>query len=248
MDVHPTTELYDIEAFKKHQNSLTVIEQEELSDVRGKSMLHLQCHFGQDTLSWAVKGAKMTAIDLSDKAIDYAQNLSDELNIPARFVCCNVYDTRKHIQEKFDIVFTSYGTIGWLPDLDLWAKVVADSLKPGGTFYIVEFHPLIWTLSQEDWKSIGYSYFNDEVIEEINEGTYADRNAPIRHTEYSWNHPTSELLNALIKQGIQIEHFNEFPFSTYNVFPNMEKIGEGKYVFKHLKGMVPYLFSIKGRR
>lgn len=246
--IHPETELYDNERFKQGRNSLNAIELAELGEVKGKSLLHLQCHFGQDTISWTRLGAKATGIDFSDKAIDFARDMAAELDLPTSFVCCNIYDLPQHLDEKFDIVFTSYGTIGWLPDMDKWAAVVAHFLKPGGTFYIADFHPIIWSFEQTEWKTIGYSYFNDGVISETNEGTYADRNADITHTEHGWNHPTSEVLNALIRQGIQIEHFNEFPYSPYNVFPNMEEIEAGKYVIKHFGKMIPYIFSIKGKK
>jgi ubiquinone/menaquinone biosynthesis C-methylase UbiE len=248
VDIHPDTELYDNDSFKKGRNSLMPIELEELGDVSGKSILHLQCHFGQDTISWTRLGAKATGVDFSEKAIDFAQKMTEELELDTQFVCSNIYDLPQHLDEKFDIVFTSYGTIGWLPDLDKWAAVVSHFLKPNGTFYIVEFHPIIWSFEQDEWKTIGYSYFNDGVISEINTGTYADREADIVHTEHGWNHPTSEVLNALIQAGIQIEHFNEFPYSPYDVFPNMEEIEKGKYVIKHFQGMIPYVFSIKGQK
>ncbi len=245
--IHDTSEFYDVASFKQGLSSLRSVELEELGDVKGKSLLHLQCHFGLDTLSWAREGAQVTGMDFSDAAIARAKELSHELSIPAEFVCCNVYDLPQHLKGSFDIVFTSYGTIGWLPDLDRWAHVIKHFLKPGGTFYIVEFHPFIW-MHDYEMQKVEYSYFNDEVIAEENEGTYADRDAAIKHSEYGWNHPSSEVLNALIQAGLHIEHFNEFPFTTWNCFSNLKEIGPHKYVFKHLEGKIPYMFSIKARR
>ncbi|MEO0471083.1 MAG: class I SAM-dependent methyltransferase [Bacteroidota bacterium] len=245
--VHLQSDFYAVDAFKAGATSLKEIELREIGEVRGKSLLHLQCHFGQDTLSWARLGAEVTGVDLSDAAIDAAKSLSSELDIPANFVCSNVYDTRKHTQEKFDIVFTSYGTIGWLPDLDRWAEVIAQSLKNDGFFYIADFHPVIW-MHDEKMEKISYSYFNDETIKEITEGSYTDRDAPIKNPSYSWNHPISEILNALIKQGLVIELFNEHPYSPWPCFDELEEVGPDRFVFKHLGHKIPYVYSIKARK
>jgi SAM-dependent methyltransferase len=209
--VHKDSAFYDVPAFKAGAISLQPLELAEVGDVKGKTLLHLQCHFGLDTLSWARLGATVTGIDLSDKAIAAAKNLSADLNINAEFVCCNVYDLSQKLSKKFDIVFTSYGVVGWLPDLDKWASVIAHFLKPGGTFHLFEFHPVVW-MFDDDFKYIKYSYHNAETIVENKTGTYTDRNADIAYTEYSWNHSLSEVLNALISKGLQIQHLNEFPY------------------------------------
>lgn len=139
--VHAKSDMYDLEAFKTGKSSLMSYELEALVDVSGKSLLHLQCHFGQDTLSWSRMGAKCTGIDLSDEGIKLAQNLNDELKLDAEFICCNVLDTSKYVKDTFDIVFTSYGVIGWLPDLKPWGKMIAERLKKGGTFLWLNFIP-----------------------------------------------------------------------------------------------------------
>src|SRR5687767_6266668 len=115
--IHKDSSFYNVEGFKKGESVLTPIELNELGDVTGKKMLHLQCHFGMDSLDWARRGAFVSGVDLSDVAIAEANRLNEELGLNAKFICSNVYDLRKHIDEKFDIVFTSYGVVGWLPDL-----------------------------------------------------------------------------------------------------------------------------------
>jgi len=242
--VHKDSSFYDVAAFKAGKSSLNKIELEELGDVKGKSLLHLQCHFGMDTLSWARKGAIVTGIDLSDEAIKAAKELSNELNIPAKFICCNVYDTLQHIDRQFDIVFTSYGVIGWLPDLDKWAYIISHSLKPGGIFYMVEFHPVVWMMD-ENFEHIKYYYHNEEVIVEEQSGTYTDRNADIHYKEYSWNHSISEVLNMLIKHGLIIQHFNEFNFSCYNCFNNVVQGEDGYWRVKGLENKIPMMYSVK---
>lgn len=242
--VHVGSEFYDLDGFKKGNTSLKFIELEELGDVKDKSLLHLQCHFGMDTLSWARLGAKATGVDLSDKAIDEAKKLKDELNLDTEFINCNVLELDKKLNKKFDIVFTSYGTVGWLPDINKWGKIVSHFLKPDGIFYIVEFHPYIW-IFDDDFKQFKYSYFMKDAIEEEVSGTYTDRNADIHYKDYSWNHTLSDIINSLISNGLDIQFVHEFPFSTYNCFSSMIKIGEDKFIFEDHKDLIPYLYSIK---
>jgi 2-polyprenyl-3-methyl-5-hydroxy-6-metoxy-1,4-benzoquinol methylase len=242
--VHKDSDFYGLAEFKKGESVLTSIELSELGDVKGKSLLHLQCHFGMDTLDWARRGAIVTGIDLSDTAIEEAKKLNDELGLNAKFVCCNVYDTSSHVKEQFDIVFTSYGTIGWLPDLDKWAAVITGRLKPGGLFYIAEFHPMVW-MFDDDFTHIKYSYENREVIITENQGTYTDRDADIKGKEYSWNHSIGEVLNALIKAGLKIASLNEFMYSPYPCFRNVIEFEKGKWHIKGLEEKIPMVYSVK---
>ena len=140
--VHKDSAFYDLAGFKAGANVLSPIELKEMGDVKDKSLLHLQCHFGMDTMSFSRMGAKCTGVDLSDDAIKLAKEINDELKLDAKFVCCNVYETAEFVKEKFDIVFTSYGTVGWLPDLDPWAKVISERLKPRGFFIWQNF--ILW--------------------------------------------------------------------------------------------------------
>ncbi|HSD14815.1 MAG TPA: class I SAM-dependent methyltransferase [Flavobacterium sp.] len=242
-DVHVTSDFYDMEGFLKGKNTLNEIELSLLGDVSGKKILHLQCHFGQDTLSLARLDAKVTGVDLSDKAIEKAKELNTKLNLDAKFVNCDVYDLPNHLDEKFDIVFTSYGTIGWLPDLDKWAEVVSHFLKPGGTFVFAEFHPVVWMFDY-DFKEVSYNYFNVEPIIENESGTYADKNAPIENKTVSWNHPLSEVLNALIDNKLTISTFNEFDYSPYNCFNETEEFEKGKFRIRHLGNKIPITYSL----
>jgi 2-polyprenyl-3-methyl-5-hydroxy-6-metoxy-1,4-benzoquinol methylase len=136
---HVESPFYDMDTFMKGKSTLNDIELQLLGNVTGKRVLHLQCHFGQDTLSLGRMGATVTGVDFSEAAINKARQLSHDIGVPARFVCCDIYDLHNHLDEQFDIVFTSYGTIGWLPDLDKWADVVSKFLKPGGRFVFAEF-------------------------------------------------------------------------------------------------------------
>ncbi|MEO7307274.1 MAG: methyltransferase domain-containing protein [Ferruginibacter sp.] len=253
--IHKGSAFYDLASFKKGKSSLNKIELEELGNVKGKTLLHLQCHFGMDTMSWTREGAKVTGVDFSDEAIHLAKELAAELNIPAEFICANVYDltdtakvpSLEGFGEAFDIVFTSYGTIGWLPDLDAWAEIISHFLKPGGTFYIADFHPVLWMMD-EGFEQIKYNYFNKETITEEISGTYSDRSAPIKSIEHGWNHPFSEIISALLKHNLQIEQFKEFPYSPYNCFNNLEKGDDDMWRIKGMEEKMPMMYSIKATK
>lgn len=242
-DVHVVSDFYDNENFIKGKSTLKDIELELLGNISGKKILHLQCHFGQDSLSLSRMGAKVTGIDLSDKAIAKAQELNSQLQLDATFICCNIYDLPNHLTEKFDIIFTSYGTIGWLPDLTKWATIVSHFLNPSGKFIMAEFHPVVW-MFDNDFKDVFYSYFNIEPIIEDESGTYADRYSEIQAKTITWNHPTSEVLNVLIQSGLEINSFNEFDYSPYNCFNKTEEFESGKFRIKHLENKIPMVFSI----
>ena len=242
--VHKDSSFYNLAGFKAGENVLTPIELNDLGDVKGKKLLHLQCHFGMDTLNWARLGAEVTGMDISDKAIDEAKKLNDELNMNAKFICCNLYDLKEHLDSTFDIVFTSYGTIGWLPDLDKWAAIISHFLKSGGTFYIAEFHPVVWMFDDE-FTHIKYYYDNQELIITENHGTYTDRDADIKGKEYSWNHGLSEVVNALINAGLKIELFNEYNYSPYPCFSNVVETEKGKWHIKGMEGKIPMVYSIR---
>ena len=242
--VHAISDFYDLDGFKKGTSSLNSFELQALSEVSGKSLLHLQCHFGQDTLSWQRMGARCTGVDISDEGINLAKKLNKELKLEADFVCCNVLDTSNFISETFDIVFTSYGTIGWLPDLGPWAQMISERLKPGGIFYIVDFHPIAWmfdyTVSPPNLK---YGYQQKDVIYEEYEGTYADGNSKITSKEYAWNHGLGELLTSLAEAGLHIEYLKEHEVTPYNIFPGLVEDSNGMY--KLPEGLYPLLYEIK---
>jgi 2-polyprenyl-3-methyl-5-hydroxy-6-metoxy-1,4-benzoquinol methylase len=241
--VHKDSAFYDVPAFLGGKSSLNEIELRGLGDVKGKKVLHLQCHFGMDTLSLARMGAKVTGIDLSDASIEEAKKLNKELGLDAKFICCNVYDLREHLNETFDIVFTSYGVIGWLPDLDKWAELTAHYLKPGGMFFMAEFHPVVWMLD-EDFKSVKYYYHNQEMIVVNSEGTYTDRTAEIDHKEYSWNHGLAEVLNSLIAHGLQLKSFDEFSYSPYPCFNNLVQGADGNWRVKEMEDKIPMVYAV----
>ena len=245
--IHAKSDMYDLEAFKNGKSSLMSYEKRALGNVHGKSLLHLQCHFGQDTLSWSREGAKCVGIDLSDEGINLAKNLNTELDLDAKFFCCNVLNTSQFVKETFDIVYTSYGVIGWLPDLKPWGKMIAERLNSGGVFYMVEFHPIVWMFDYLEGKPImKYGYMRDEVIYEEYEGTYANQDSKMISKEYGWNHGLSEVINALTEAGLRIEYLNEYNESPYDVLPDLVKTTSGMYVTKDQ--LYPLIFELKATK
>ena len=246
-ETHLKSEFYDLDNFVKGKTSLNSIELDLLGDVKGKTILHLQCHFGQDTISLSRLGAEVTGIDLSDKAIQSAQQIAKDTHSNANFICCDIYDLPNHLDKQFDIVFTSYGTIGWLPDLDKWANIVSHYLKPNGQFVFVEFHPVVW-MFDDNFEKIGYNYFNSGAIVESESGTYADKTAEISQENVMWNHGLSEVMNSLINNGLEINSLNEYDYSPYNCFNKTVEFEPNKYRIAHLQNKIPMVFSIVAKK
>jgi SAM-dependent methyltransferase len=248
--IHSRSNYYDVEGFKSGKSTLRPIELEELGDVYGKSLLHLQCHFGLDTLSWARLGARVTGVDFSDRAIDLARRLSKEVGIEASFVQSDIYDLPENLDGQFDIVFTSYGVLCWLPDLGRWAEIIARFMKPGGTFYMVADHPLnnIFESKKDSQElKVAYPYFHSPEPTEWGPGSsYADPKAKVSHPSYEWTHSLSDVFNALISAGLRIEFVHEFPVCAYQRFPFMEQDEDGWW---RLKGdNIPLTFSLKATK
>ncbi len=243
VDFHIKSDFYDVPGFLKGNSSLNKIELDLLGDITDKSILHLQCHFGQDTISLDRMGAKVTGIDLSNEATDQAKLLAEKSNSEADFICCDIYDLPNHLDKQFDIVFTSYGTIGWLPDLNKWAQIISKYLKPGGMFVFAEFHPVVW-MFDENLEKIKYSYFNSGAIIETETGTYANKDANIEAEFITWNHSISEVVNSLISNGLEINSLDEYNYSPYDCFNKTIEISPNKFRIKHLKNKIPMVYSI----
>ena len=251
--VNARSPLYDIDGFKAGATSLCSIESEEMGDVVGRSLLHLQCHFGLDTMSWARLGADTTGVDFSQKAVSLARSLAQELGIDSEFVLSNVYDLPEVLSREFDIVFTSYGALVWLPDLKRWAKVIAQFLRPGGFFYIVDFHPFGDVFYDEEDATDLRPYYKysdpaDDPLEFAPGPTYTDGSPKLSSTTYQWNHSVGDILNSLISAGLTIEFFHEFHFAGYRALPMMEKGEDGWWRLKEGRDSVPLMFSLKATK
>jgi SAM-dependent methyltransferase len=245
--VHLASRFYDLDGWKRGGCSLAPIELEEVGDVRGRRLLHLQCHFGQDTLSWARRGAEVVGLDFSDEAIEAARGLAAEAGLPARFVCADVYDAAAAVGERFDIVFTSYGVLGWLPDLEPWARQVAACLRPGGRLHLVEFHPFVWVFDDGldriiyPWDSRGAPIRSEQ------ERTYADPDTEVHLVDVGWNHGTGTVVTALLRAGLVLDGLREHDWSPYSIFPGSVEVAPGRYRTDKLPG-APLVYSLAAHR
>lgn len=246
--IHVESKFYDLPSFKKGATSLNNLEMEELGNVQGRSILHLQCHLGLDTISLARMGATVAGVDFSENAVTEARELADFMEVNAEFIQSDIYELRGKISKKFDLVFTSYGVIVWLPDLVEWAKTISFHLKPGGIFYMAEFHPILW-MFDEEYKQITYPYdTRGSFLEFSDASSYAAPEIPLRNREYNWQHGLGSVINALIGAGLQIDYLNEHYYSPYPVFPEAVEVGKSKWIHGQLKENIPYVFSIRAKK
>ncbi len=230
--------------------ALDEIELREVGDVTGKTLLHLQCHIGTDTLSWARQGAVVTGVDFSAASIAAARQLADETQLPATFIEASIYDLPSILAGQFDIVYTSRGVLCWLRDLEAWGRIVAHFLKPGGLFYIMESHPL-WNAFEEvdgELKPL-YSYFHtaEPLLWEA-EGDYADATYQHQSPSYEWAWAISDIFNALLKAGLHLEAFNEYDRLFFKLFPGMEPCVKGWYHYPQHAGKLPWIFTLRARK
>jgi 2-polyprenyl-3-methyl-5-hydroxy-6-metoxy-1,4-benzoquinol methylase len=247
------SDFYHVEDFKNpDDNRLRAYEIEHVGDVRGKDLLHLQCHFGLDTLSWARLGANVTGVDFSAEGVARARRLAEEVGLEATFVESNVYDLPNNLQGEFDVVYTSRGVLGWLPELDGWARVISHFLKPGGIFYITEAHPFYEPFNDEYTGELRvlHPYFaRTEPMRFKTQGSYADESAHVEQAfEYAWPHPMSEIINSLIRHGLRIDLLEEYPFLEWPA-PFLVEGENGTYVLRpEQKGEIPLFFALRATK
>ena len=242
----------EVQKLRKGGIALDEIQIKEVGDVENKKFLHLQCHIGTDTLSWARKGANVTGVDFSKKSIDYAKILKRELGLKARFLVSNVYDLKNKLTERFDIVYTSQGVLCWLNDLVNWAKIINHFLKPGGIFYIMETHPILYIF--DDLKKgkldIIHSYFHktkpivwDDDYPDYSDSTYISKNPT-----YEWTWSVSDIINSLLETGLEILFFNEYDKIFYKPLPDMRKDKEGWWYLPDYLTKLPLIFTLKAKK
>lgn len=234
---------YKLKEFLAGWNSLKSIEREEIGDVTGKRLLHLMCQFGMDSLSWARLGADVTAVDISDKSIEYANILKKEAGLEqTEFVLSDVLDLQGKLEGQFDLIFQSHGTHTWISDLKKWAEVIAYHLKPGGFFYIVDGHPITVL-----WETEHVTYFDRRPDRYTDGPDYCDRDYKIKNELVEWQHPLSEIINSLINAGLTIDFLNEFDKGFYGVEADWYQDGDYWYP-PGGSPRYPLMFSLKATK
>jgi SAM-dependent methyltransferase len=242
---------YDVEGFiaDPSKRPFDWVIREVVGDVGGKRLLHLQCHVGLDTMRFGLAGAtNLTGVDFSPKAIAAARSIADRLGISATFVEADVAALPESVPvSAFDVVFTSYGTIMWLPDLKPWAEGIASRLAPGGVFHIIDAHPFLTVFDDfapEPPLKVRYPYFSGEPLYFEEHGSYADRDADFVADSYAWQHPLSEILGVLLGEGLVLQQMREFPVVSWEALEFLVPDGEGLWRLPPGAGDIPLMFSL----
>ncbi|WP_181766368.1 class I SAM-dependent methyltransferase [Streptomyces albidus (ex Kaewkla and Franco 2022)] len=245
--VHSASDFYDLPRFREGVSTLRPFEIPEVGDVAGRRLVHLQCHMGQDTLSWARLGADVTGLDFSEDAIRTARELAADIGMAdrARFVVSDVYEAPSALDgELFDIVYTGLGALVWLPDLTSWARTAASLLKEEGALYLAEFHPLTELLEQ-DGRTVEHDYFQSEGRTSESPFTYTDGPTLTRTTSVQWQHTLGGVVTALAGAGLRIEFLHEHETLLFKRFPQMERHGSLDYRFPEGHPRLPLMYSIR---
>ncbi len=258
--IHAASEFYGVERFLAGESTLLQLDLDEVGDVSGKSLLHLQCHFGLDTLSWARLGADVVGVDFAPSAVATARDLAQRASLTAEFVESELYAAPQALAERlgmFDIVYVNLGALCWLPDVAGWARVCARFLKEGGTFYVRDVHPLTQALDDESEPGelrLAYPYFETAQPQHwVGDGDYADASASLQHRDsYEWNHSLGEIVTAVIEAGLQIEFLREQEWTVYRALPWLVETERGIWRLPKRDGApdqrAPLMFSLRASK
>ncbi|MCU1425167.1 MAG: Methyltransferase protein [Microbacteriaceae bacterium] len=240
--LHVASEFYDQSKLRAGRGELYPIEERELAGLLaggldGKRVLHLQCHFGADTLVLAQRGADVVGIDFSTPAIRAARALASEVGLAerARFVIANIYDARHVLPQpgSFDVVYTTWGTVGWLPDLTEWARIIEWYLKPGGSLYFADGHPsaLVFDESGGELPTFAYPYDSEGVPVVVDaDRDYAVEDARLEHTRtFEWSHSLGAIVGSLLDAGLRLEFLHEHYEVPWKMFAPLEVGGDRMY-------------------
>ena len=247
--IHAASAFYDLPGFVAGKGVLRDFELDEVGDVVGKKLLHLQCHMGQDTLSWARRGAVVTGLDFSEKAVQAARTLAEQVGAAdSSFVMADVYGAVEALGgQTFDIVYTGLGALCWLPDLDRWAQTAAALVAPGGFLYLAEFHPYSDILA-EDGRTVEYDYFRQDATVWDEPDTYTDGGKLTQSTvTVEWQHGIGEVVSALAKAGLRVEFLHEHEFTLFARFPALERSG-GRFTFPAGHPRIPLIYSLRAAK
>jgi SAM-dependent methyltransferase len=256
--IHWQPDAYDAAGFAADPARITGVvgrDREYVGDVTGLRLLHLQCHFGMDTLSWARLGADVTGIDFSEEAVAAARRLVGESGTPGRFIVSELYDTASVLDsEQFDIVYTGVGALNWLPDIDAWGGVVDAMLAPGGLVFLREGHPVLWSLAWDEEEperlEIAFPHFEtQEPVPFDIDTTYLGEGKLGHPRTYEWNHAISEVMAALTTRGLSIDMFVEHRALEWKGHPSMTESEDGLWRLpEERRDLVPLMYSLGARK
>ena len=246
------TSAYRLDRFRAGEDALHEIEAAELGDISGKHVLHLQCHIGRDTLCLVRRGAFATGLDFSAVAIDVARRLADETGLKACFVHGTVDDTPRLTPGPFHLVFTTWGTICWLPDVKVWAKAIASVLVPGGELYFADAHPSFLILEEYAGKLAPMYDFQtpaDRPLEFVDATTYTgDPTVITNQSTRQWIHSLAAIFTALIDAGLTITMFREHEVLPWQGLPCLVPASDRLWRLPEGQPRIPLSFSLRARK
>ena len=248
--LHEASDFYGLDAFKRHPDRLRPFELDDVGDVTGLTLVHLQCHIGTDTLSWATRGARVVGVDFSEPAIGAARRLAAELGYDdgrAEFVLSDVYAAADAVGGRtFDIVYTGFGALNWLPDLERWADVATSLVAPGGRLYVAEFHPFTWVFGDDELE-VRHDYWEAGWF--VSEGTYTDRDAPTTVNEAGERNPTiGEVVTAIASRGLVVRSLGEHDVTLFPRWPWLEHHGFDTYRQPAGRPRLPLIWTLLAAR
>jgi len=250
--IHVRSDFYDVEGFRAGQPQVQPFEVDELGALGGCRLLHLQCHFGLDTLDLVRMHPTLSAVglDFSEPALETARQLAAELELGdrVRFVQADVRDAVATVGSgEFDVIYTGKGALCWLPDLNEWAAQCATLLRPGGWLYVCEFHP-VGSCLDEDQPTVKYDYFDTEAIEDQTVGTYADLAAQTVHNvSYEWQHSLAQVFEGILGAGFEMRFFHEWDHTLFQLTRWLIKGRDGRYRWPGA-GRLPLMYSLKAQK
>jgi 2-polyprenyl-3-methyl-5-hydroxy-6-metoxy-1,4-benzoquinol methylase len=253
---HVRSAFYDMRGFLEGACTLRAFELDELGDVEGLSLLHLMCHMGQDSLSWARRGARVTGLDFSGEALRVARMLAERLELDASFVQAEVTQAAAALEgQRFDRVYSSWGVLTWVHDLDAWARQIHTLLAPGGIFYLAEVHPVAWLYDAQGEDERGalertHAYFRHGRPQSVEGGgSYAAPDVQLEHeTQHYWSYELGTVISALVRAGLQLEWLHEHDFAESQVLPELIQGDDGMWRLPPGEPSLPLSFSLRARR
>lgn len=250
--IHAASTFYDVESWLRDRPPPRDRELEILGEVSGLDVVHLQCHFGLDTLAFANAGAHVTGLDFSSVAIAEARSLAKraELGERARFVEADVLRAAEVLSpERYDIVYVSLGALCWLPSVRQWAAQVSTLLRAGGRLYLHDVHPLAWALADDELR-VEHSYFEEAApYADDGDATYTDGDARLTHTRsYEWNHAIGEIVTAVLSEGLRVTTLSEHDWTVWPRFPWLVESAPDRWVSPPDRPRVPLTFTLAAIR
>lgn len=255
--IHLASSFYGVDGSREPDSWFAEYEWADLGELAGKDVLHLQCHLGVETVALARRGARVVGLDLSGESVVQARGVAQRHGVDIEYVQGNVYDASEALGgRQFDLVYTGKGALCYLPDLEVWADVVHQLLRPGGSLYVVEFHPLLYALGVVPSPDGGQELLlrNDFLSgrgAEKRDATYTYTDGPPlaeARVAYEWRHEVAEVVSALVGAGLTVERLRETSKLPWPRWKGMVQDADGWFQLPDGAPRIPLLYAVSARR